>query len=119
MSINAKKVPPRPLKMTLNEVHDNALRQTAALRCRFSFAAILLIQVDRLHLIGKWIFDLLGHNCLFLCPTFGVHFNIGPWRTRWGVLYVHSGCRCAAGWRKDDVRMDEIWQKGLNYIKLF
>ena len=34
-SINAKKVPPRPLKMTLNEVHDNALRQTAALRCRF------------------------------------------------------------------------------------
>ena len=34
-SINAKKVPPRPLKMTLNEVHDNALRQTAAPRCRF------------------------------------------------------------------------------------
>ena len=34
-SINAKKVPPRPLKMTLKEVHDNALRQTAAPRCRF------------------------------------------------------------------------------------
>ena len=24
-----------PLKMTLKEVHDNALRQTAAPRCRF------------------------------------------------------------------------------------
>lgn len=34
--------------------------------------------------------------------------DIGPWRTRWGVLYVHGGCRCAAGWREDDVRMDEI-----------
>ena len=34
--------------------------------------------------------------------------DIGPWRTRWGVLYVHRGCRCAAVWREDDVRMDEI-----------
>ncbi len=34
--------------------------------------------------------------------------DIGPWRTRWGVLYVHRGCRCAAIWRKVGVRADEI-----------
>ena len=34
--------------------------------------------------------------------------DISPWRTRWGVLYVHRGCRCAAVWRKVDVRADEI-----------
>ena len=28
-------MPSRPIKMTLKEVHDNALRQTAALGCRF------------------------------------------------------------------------------------
>ena len=32
--------------------------------------------------------------------------DIGPWRTRWGVLYVHRGCRCAAGWRKDTVELN-------------
>ena len=64
-----------PIKMTLKEVHNNALRQTAALRCRF-------------RALCGWLRCAIAH--------------IGPWRTGRGFLHAHRGCQCAPVWRKGD-----------------